>query len=85
MVLVGLSHHAAYLLLQQPSGPVGDAELPHQRKRRQPSLGLTEEVEREEPCAQRQLGAVKHNPGGERRLVPAGGALRRRRSAPVAL
>lgn len=90
VALVSLSHHAAYLLLQQPRGAVGDAELAHQRQRGQSGLGLTDKVKGEEPYAQRQLGAVKQRPGGERRLVQAGRALhqravRRRRGDPVAL
>jgi hypothetical protein len=90
VALVSLSHHTAYLLLQQPRGAVGDAELAQQHKRGQTGLGLTDEVKGEEPCAQRQLGGVKHRPGVERRLVPAGRALhqravRHRRGDPVAL
>ena len=90
VLLMGAGHHAADLLLNQPSRSIADAKVAHERQRGQPGLGLAHEVEGEKPGAQRKLRAFQHRAGGERRLVAAGGALqqrpvRRRSRDPVAL
>ena len=60
---------AAISLMHQPSGAVPCAQVAHERQRRQPGLVLADEVDGQEPDAQRQLGAVEHRASGQRRLM----------------
>jgi hypothetical protein len=74
-------HGVVDLVLQRPSGGVAHAELALERQGRQPRLGLAEQVDHQEPCAQRQLGVLKQAAHGQRCLVTAGLALEQLTSA----
>jgi hypothetical protein len=75
MGAVLLAHGAVDSLMQQPRGGVAHPQLPFERKRRQPGLGLTDEVDRQEPGRQRQFGLLHQAAGRQRGLVPAPVAL----------
>jgi hypothetical protein len=69
------SHGVTDLVLQGPGGGVAHAELTLERQRGQAGLGLADQVDGQEPGAQRQLGVLEQAAGGQRRLVSAGLAL----------
>ena len=52
------------------------AQVTLQGQCRQASFGLTDQVNRQEPDRQGQLGALKHRTGNQRRLITAGAALK---------
>ena len=62
-------------MLEQSCGGVADAQQPFQGQGGQARLGLADQVNRQEPQSQRQLGAFEQRPGGQRGLVSAGFAL----------
>ena len=68
-------HRAVDLLVQQPRGRVAHAQLTLERQRRQPRLGLADEVAGEEPCRQWQLRVLHQAARRQRGLVPATVAL----------
>lgn len=68
-------HGAVDLVVQQPSGGVAHAELALERQRRQPGLGLADEVDGKKPGRQRQLGVLHQAAGRQRGLMPTGVAL----------
>ena len=70
-----LGHGPVDLVVQQPSRGVAHPDLPLECQGRQPGLGLTDEVGREEPGRQWQLGVLQQAAGGQRSLVPACVAL----------
>lgn len=49
--------------------------MAHQLQRGEVGLGRGQQVQGQQPGAQRQLGALEHRAGGQRGLVPAGAAL----------
>lgn len=69
------SHDGHHSVVDQPGGTVAGAQLPLERPGRQPGLVLADQVDRQEPGAQRQLGAFHDRAGGQRGLVTAGAAL----------
>ena len=69
------AHRGHQLLMDQPGGAVRGADLAHERQGRQPGLGLADQVDRQNPDAQGQIGAVEQGARGQRGLVPAGAAL----------
>lgn len=70
-----LSNDLEDLVLQQPGGIVGDPQLALQFQGRHGVLALGQEVDRQEPDGERQLGAGKERPGSQRGLVTATVAL----------
>ena len=75
MGVVLRGHGAIDLLMQEPGGVVALTQLALQGQRRQPGLGLADEVDREEPGAQRQLGVLHQAARRQRSLMPAAIAL----------
>ena len=71
-----LFHRPHQLVVDKPGGGITHSQIPLQRQRRQTRLGLADEVDRQEPHGQRQLGALKHRPGDQRGLMPTGVALK---------
>ena len=71
-----LGHGVIDLLVQQPSRSVAHANLALERHRRQPGLGLADEVDGQEPSGQWQFGVLHQAAGGQRRLMTAGVALK---------
>ena len=69
------SHRRHDLVMNQPCGRIAHANLALEIKRRQTRLGLTDQIDSQEPGGQRQLGAGKQRAGGRRHLVMAGVAL----------
>lgn len=72
---VAQGHGMHQLVMDQPGGAVGGAQMAHQGQGRQPSLGLADQVHRQEPGPQGQLGAVHQGARRQRGLVSAGSAL----------
>ena len=68
-------HRPVDLLVQQPGGRVAHAQLTLERQRRQPRLGLADEIAGEEPGLQWQLRVLHQAARRQRRLVPATVAL----------
>jgi hypothetical protein len=69
------SSGAIDLLVQQPGGRVAHAQITLQGQRRDPRLGLADEMDGQEPGGQRQLGMLHHRAGRRRSLMPAADAL----------
>lgn len=69
-------HGVVDLVVQRPGGGVAHTELALQSQRGQPGLGLADEVDRQEPQTQRQLGVLHQAAGGQRGLVAAALALK---------
>ena len=75
VLVLSLGHRVHDLLVHQPRRRVAHAHLPLERQRRQPCLGLAEQVDRQEPRLQWQLGAGEQAARGQRGLVAAAVAL----------
>ena len=75
IALLALSHRLHQLVLDQPGARIAHAELALQCQRREPRLGLADQVDRQEPHREGELGAVKDGAGDERTLMAAGVAL----------
>ena len=75
--VVGLAfdHRLHQLVVDQPSGGVAHPQITLQGQRRESGLGLADQVDRQKPDRQRQLGALKHRANDQRGLVVAGIAL----------
>lgn len=69
-------HGVVDLVVRRTGGGVAHTELALERQRGQSGLGLADEVDRQEPSAQRQLGVLHQAPGGQRGLVTAALALK---------
>lgn len=76
ITLCAVGHHPHELVVDQPGGGVTHAQLALQGPGRQPGLGLTDQVDRQEPGGQRQLAALKHGAGNQRGLMTARVALK---------
>jgi hypothetical protein len=74
---IAVGHGAHELLVQRPGSPVTHAHLALERQRRQPRLGLADQVHRQEPDTQREFGAVHNGPRRQRRLASTLGALKK--------
>ncbi len=74
-------HGAVDLVVQQPGGRVAHAKLALHSQRGQAGLGLADQVDRQEPGGQRQLGVFKQAASGQRGLMPAANALEQTPSA----
>ncbi len=70
-----LGHHLHQLVLDAPGGIVGNPQLAVQLHRRDPLLGLGQQVDRLEPEGQRQLAGLEDGPGDDRGLPAAAVAL----------
>jgi hypothetical protein len=61
-------HRRHDLVMHQPSRRVAHADVALEFERRQPGLGLADQVDPEEPTRQRQLRVVQQRAGGQRGL-----------------
>ena len=75
IAVVELRHGGDDPLMHQRCGWVAHADLAFERQRRQTRLGQADEIDRQKPDRQRQLGAVEQAARGEESLMPAGVAL----------
>ena len=71
-----LSHGLHQLVVNQPSRWVAHTQLAFQGQRGQTGLGLTNEVDRQKPCRQRQLGRLKDRACNQRCLMSTSVALK---------
>ncbi len=71
-----VNHGAVDLLVQQPRGGVAHAQIALENQRRQPRLGLADEMDGQEPGRQRKLGMLHQLGGNHRSLLPAADALK---------
>ena len=62
-------------MVDEPCGGIAHAQVPLERQRRQTGLGLADQVDRQKPHGQRELGALQHGAGNEGSLMSAGVAL----------
>jgi len=70
-------HHCLHqFVVHQPCRWVAHTQVAFERKRRQSSLGLADEVDCQEPHRQGQLGALEHGASDQRRLMPTRVALK---------
>ena len=70
-----LRHHLHQLVLDQPRRRIAHPNVTHQLQRRDIVLALAEQVHRQKPAAQGQLGAGKDGPAGQRCLLATSTAL----------
>lgn len=77
-----LGHRLHQFVVDRPGSGVAHPQVAHERERRQPGLGLTDEVDREKPHCQEQFGALHHGAGDQRALMPSGSALKQRVGTP---
>ena len=75
MSVLALGHRAHDLVVYQPGGAVAHAQLTLEGERREASLGLTDQVDGEEPGRQRELGSCEQGARGHRGLPTAPIAL----------
>jgi len=80
---LALHHRLHHLVVDEPGCRVAHPEVTLEGQRRQPGLGLADEVDRQEPGGQRQLGALHQGVGDQRGLVATGAALEQRMVTPV--
>ena len=73
--VVSLLHHVKNLVLQKPGGVIGHPQLALEFQRRHRVLALGQEVDRQKPSRQRQLGRREDCPAGQRGLMVTGMAL----------
>lgn len=71
-----LRHGLHQFVVYQPSRRVAHAQLALEGQRRQTRLGLTDEVNGQKPCRQRQFGRLKDGARDQRCLMPTGIALK---------
>src|SRR5674476_717756 len=71
-----LSHGLHQFVVYQPSRWVAHTELAFEGQGRQAGLGLTDEVNSQKPCRQRQFGRLKNSARDQRGLMPTGIALK---------
>ena len=74
-------HGPVDLLMQQPGSGIAHAKLTLERQGRQAGLGLTDEVDGQEPGRQWQLGVRHETAGSQRGLMPTSIALEELASA----
>jgi hypothetical protein len=72
---VPFAHHLHQLVLEQPGALVANPQVAFEFQGRDVVLGLSQQVHRQEPGRQRQLGRFKHRSAQDRGLFPARGAL----------
>jgi len=70
-----LCHGLHQLVMHQPGCGIAHAQLAFECECRQTGFGLTDEVDRQKPCRQRQLGRLKNGARDQRGLMPTGIAL----------
>ena len=73
--LISFAHGLEDLVVQQPGGVVVDAQMAAELKRGDTRFGLTDQVKRQKPCRQGQLGCLQDRAGCDRGLMAAGSAL----------
>ncbi len=73
-----LGHHLQEFVVHQPRRRVAHPQLPlqGQGQGRQSRLGLADQIDRQEPDCQRQLGILKYGSRNQRSLMPARVALK---------
>jgi hypothetical protein len=64
-------------VLNEPCSGITDPQIPLQSQRGQARLGLTDEIDRQKPNSQWQLGTLEESPCNKRRLVSTSLALKR--------
>jgi len=69
-IAIRIDHRPPQLLFQQPSCPIGDAELPGHLPRRHPIGMRRHQVGGTEPRPKRKAGPMHDGSGGRRRLRP---------------
>ena len=74
-LIVAVGHRTHDFVMHQPCGRVAHAELAFKRERRQPGLGLADQVDGQKPGGQGQFRAGEQRAGGDRGLMTAGIAL----------
>ena len=62
-------------MLNEPGGGIADTQVALQGQRREPGLRLADQINRQKPYFQPQLGALEQGAGNQRGLVMAGVAL----------
>jgi hypothetical protein len=65
---VALDHRLYQFVLDQPSGRVADAQRTFQREGGQSGLGLADQIDRQKPHGQSQMGALEQGARDEERL-----------------
>ncbi len=75
LALVTFVHDLQQLVFELPGSVVADAKLPGQLQRRDATLALGEQVNRQEPGGQRKVRAMEDGTGGQRGLMVAVMAL----------
>ena len=73
--LLPIRHGPQDLVVEQPGRVVLHAQMAAELQRRDPSLGLADQIESQEPGCQRQLGGLHDRAGREGCLMAAGSAL----------
>ena len=69
---LAFDHRLHQLVVHEPGAGIADPQVPLQCQSRQTGLGLTDEVHRQKPHRQAQLGPLEHGAGNQRSLVTAG-------------
>ena len=80
---LAFGHRLHQLVVHEPGGRIAHPKVTLERQCRQLGLGLADEVDREEPHGQRQLGALHHSTGDQRSLVTTVLALEQRVGSPA--
>lgn len=75
VLYIGVLHGVADAMAQVPRGLIGHVQMPHELVGTDALLALTDEVDCQQPLAQRQVGAVHDRVRGDRELILALGAL----------
>ena len=68
---VALGHGLHQLVVEKQGGGVADAQLPHHFEGGQAGLGQADQVDRQEPDGQRQVGGLEQGAGDDGCLLPA--------------
>ena len=76
IAIFALGHDLHEFVVDQPRRRVAHPQLSLQCKGRQSGLGLADQIDRQEPDRQRQLGTLEHGTSNQRGLMPARIALK---------
>ena len=83
--LLPQEHHLHELVLEQPGGRVGHAQVALELESRHVVLGLRHQVHGQEPFGQRQLAGLEDGAADQAALVAAGAALKVQATLPAKL
>ena len=72
---LALEHRLHQRVMDQPGGRIADPEIAFQGQGRESGLGLADEINRQEPHGQSQLGGLEQGSGDQRGLMMADVAL----------